>query len=109
MTRIHYNKLVRDHIPDIIRAEGRECATTTLDDEAYRLALHAKLIEEAQELAQAPADGFLTELADVREVLDALIAYYAIDEVELATLQERRRLERGGFTQRITLTWAEPS
>jgi predicted house-cleaning noncanonical NTP pyrophosphatase (MazG superfamily) len=104
--RTQHNKLVRDRIPDIIRAQGQQCATTILDDEQYRRALHAKLIEEATELAQAPREELLTELADVREVLDALIFYYRISEPALAGEQKKRRDERGGFLKRINLVWA---
>lgn len=32
-----YNKLVRDRIPDIIRASGRDCRIEVLSDEDYTL------------------------------------------------------------------------
>lgn len=31
-----YNKLVRDRIPELIAASGRECSTETVYGEAYR-------------------------------------------------------------------------
>ena len=42
-----YNKLVRDRIPEIIAADGRQCSTEIMSDDAHRCALLAKLIEEA--------------------------------------------------------------
>ena len=48
-----YNKLVRDRIPEIIAAEGRQYATETMADTEYRQALLVKLVEEAQEVADA--------------------------------------------------------
>ena len=51
--RTHFNKLVRDRIPEIIRAESRECGTETLSDGEYRAALKEKLVEEAQEASEA--------------------------------------------------------
>lgn len=45
-TRHHHNKLVRDRIPQIIAAEGREFATEILDDAEFRQALLAKLVAE---------------------------------------------------------------
>ena len=39
-------KLVRDGIPDIIRAAGQQPTVHVLDDDAYRDALLNKLLEE---------------------------------------------------------------
>ena len=36
---IHYNKLVRDRIPEIIRESGRNCEIEIMDDAEYRQAL----------------------------------------------------------------------
>ena len=72
--RKHFNKLVRDRIPEIIRAEGKSCQLETLDDEAYFSALMQKLMEEAQELTAAAAEKQKGELVDILEVLDAIIA-----------------------------------
>ena len=43
MSTIHHNKIVRDKIPEIIRASGKTCHTVTLDDEAYACRLREKL------------------------------------------------------------------
>ena len=49
MARKEYNKLVRDRIPAIIAAEGNECRVETIqEDYLYRLALLAKLVDEAK-------------------------------------------------------------
>ena len=60
-----YPKLVRDRIPAIIAESGRQCRTTTLTGPAYRSALLAKLVEEAQEVQAASPEELPTELADV--------------------------------------------
>jgi predicted house-cleaning noncanonical NTP pyrophosphatase (MazG superfamily) len=66
-------KLVRDRIPEIIRAEGSRAVTRRLDDDAYRDALLDKLVEEAHELRNAPRESAgIGEAADVYEVLLAL-------------------------------------
>lgn len=44
------SKLVRDKIPDIIRASGRQPSVRHLNDLEYKAALDAKLLEEAAEL-----------------------------------------------------------
>jgi predicted house-cleaning noncanonical NTP pyrophosphatase (MazG superfamily) len=65
--QISYRKLVRDRIPEIIRADGHKAVTHVLDEESYRAALLEKLIEEAHEARQAPATQLAAELADVFE------------------------------------------
>src|SRR3954451_17934838 len=98
MARTTYNKLVRDLIPEIIQREGRACGVDTLDDEAFRCALRDKIVEEAREAAAAESrEELIAELADLREVMDALREAYAINQQEVADLQRQRRIERGGF------------
>ncbi len=109
MSRITYNKLVRDRIPDIIRASGRQCATTILPQDQYIAALLAKLLEESQELANAPAEERAMEIADIREVVDALMAVYGITDSEVSSIQSQRRASRGAFHHRLALLWAEPA
>lgn len=102
-----YNKLVRDRIPEIIRGDGRECATETMPETAYRRALLAKLQEEAGEALQGRPEDLVTELADVFEVLDAIMAAFGIDQDVVLAEQARKRAERGGFERRIRLLWVE--
>lgn len=109
--RITYNKLVRDRIPEIIRAEGKQCEIEVMSDEQHRLALAEKLVEESQEaMAAARAGesaGLIKELADLYEVIDGLMASYAIEPNAVMDLQRRRRLERGSFRERLRLLWVE--
>ncbi len=98
-----YHKLVRDRIPEIIRQSGIECETAVLSDAEYRQALRHKLIEEAAEVAEANADELVGELADLYEVIDALMASYDISENCILNAQAKRRENRGGFAQKIML------
>jgi predicted house-cleaning noncanonical NTP pyrophosphatase (MazG superfamily) len=103
-----YNKLVRDRIPEIIRAEGRKCEIEIMEEAEYFQALFKKLMEEAQELAVASDDDSLvTELADVYEVLDTILLTRGLGIEEIRSKQTQRRKERGGFTQRIRLLRTE--
>ena len=104
----YYNKLVRDRIPEIIRDHGAHCTTTTLDQAQYQQALRAKLCEEAQEVLSAEDSTLLTELADVFEVLDALLIAYSIDPADVRAQQAQRHAQRGGFTQRLCLLSTSP-
>ena len=105
--RKHYNKLVRDRIPEIIERDGRDYEIATMSEEEYRKALRAKLIEEAEEAAEADPEKLLIELADVYEIIDAIMAAYGIRREHVLAEQEKRRSARGGFTKRIELLWTE--
>ncbi|MBC8083916.1 MAG: nucleoside triphosphate pyrophosphohydrolase [Hymenobacter sp.] len=58
-----YPKLIRDRTPAIIAESGRQCRTTVLTKPAFRAALLAKLVEEAQEALTAAPTELLAELA----------------------------------------------
>jgi predicted house-cleaning noncanonical NTP pyrophosphatase (MazG superfamily) len=45
--RVAYNKLIRDHIPQIIEASGHRAVTRVLDKGNYHVALLDKLVEES--------------------------------------------------------------
>lgn len=99
-------KLVRDRIPEIIRASGRRPRVTTLTAEAYRAALHEKLREEVDELIAATAtatDAFIEEAADVIEVLQAITAQHGLTLAEIVDAARRKRGETGGFDSRLWL------
>ncbi|TVR16567.1 MAG: nucleotide pyrophosphohydrolase [Phormidium sp. GEM2.Bin31] len=96
-------KLVRDRIPEIIENSGQQCQIEHLNPDDYRQALRDKLIEEAQEAAEADDDHLLSELADLTEVIDALLTSYKISPESLKKRQQQRHQERGGFEQQIRL------
>ena len=68
MGQIKYNKLVRDRIPEIIEASGKNCVAEILSDEDYLCMIDAKLDEE---LAEYHKDQNIEELADLIEVIYA--------------------------------------
>ncbi len=106
--RKEYNKLVRDRIPSIIESSGKEFLIRVLSDDEYKRALKRKLIEEATEVNAAEStDELVAELADVVEVIDALIAVLGMSWEEIRDVQKKKRLERGGFGKRLQLMWVE--
>jgi predicted house-cleaning noncanonical NTP pyrophosphatase (MazG superfamily) len=105
--RVSYNKLIRDRIPEIIEADGHRAVTRVLQDEYYRTALQAKLVEEAREAENAPDDELAGELADVWEVFQALLATLPLTHHELEALATAKRDKRGGFDSRIFLEYTE--
>ncbi|KPQ40319.1 MAG: hypothetical protein HLUCCO16_03435 [Phormidium sp. OSCR] len=102
MTNFPY-KLVRDRIPEIIKKAGKTCEIEYLDREHYQQALRDKLIEEAQEAAQANPEDLLSELADLSEVIEALLKTHHISLDTLKQVQSQRQQQRGGFDQQIRL------
>jgi len=97
-------KLVRDKIPDIIRASGRTAEVRQLDREAYLAALYDKLGEEAAELRGAnTADKVVEEAADVLEVLIGLAALRGHTLDDILRVAFAKRTERGGFGERLWL------
>ncbi len=98
-----YNKLVRDRIPEIIRANGEHPVTRTLGDAEYLTELVRKLEEECDEFK---ADLSLEELADVQEVVLALADAIA-SRAELERVRADKAAQRGAFAQKIFLERTE--
>jgi predicted house-cleaning noncanonical NTP pyrophosphatase (MazG superfamily) len=94
-------KLIRDTVPQIIRAQGDAPIVRIADPGEYRELLRAKLVEEAHEVATADDARVPEELADVLEVVLALAADLGLDAGGLETLRSAKAVERGSFTERI--------
>ena len=103
------SKLIRDKIPDIIRASGRTPHVTTLAAGAHRTALHDKLREEVDELIAATAThALIEEAADVLEVITAIAAEHGVSLASIVDVAERKRAETGGFSMRLWLDGVDP-
>jgi predicted house-cleaning noncanonical NTP pyrophosphatase (MazG superfamily) len=105
--RQEYNKLVRDGIPKIIERSGRQYAVETMSEAEYWQALLAKLVEEASEVVDADSQSLISELADLYEVIEAVLATKGIPEEVVRQEQRKKQAERGGFEQRIRLLWVD--
>lgn len=73
----------------------------------YHQALLNKLVEEAKEAVEAKPDNLVEELADVYEVIDAILANLEIDKDVVLTKQEQKRQDKGGFTKKLRLLWTD--
>ena len=97
-------KLVRDRIPEMIRASGRAPDISVLDADAFEAALHDKLLEEAAELRDAHGRAdVLGEAADVFEVLSALASLHGFTLDDVLEAAECKAAERGAFRERLWL------
>lgn len=106
-------KLVRDRIPDIIRATGAEPIIRTAAPAEYRALLLAKLAEEVTELSVAhfaeSREHVAEEAADVMEVVLAIAAHHGIDAEQLEKIRAAKAQERGGFADGIVWTGNRPA
>lgn len=100
MSKISYNKLVRDKIPEIIEASGKTCETKILSNEEYLQMLDKKLDEE---LAEYHKEQNIEELADLLEVLYATVKAkgYSIEDLEQVRIEKQKA--RGGFEKKMFL------
>ena len=105
--RITYNKLIRDKIPEIIKYSGKKFKVEVMSEDDYRKALLNKLVEEAHEAKKTEPNKLVIELADLLEVVDAVIEEYDLSTNEVILIKERRREERGGFEKRLRLLWTD--
>lgn len=101
-----FRKLVRDNVPEIIKMEGKNPITHVLEGKEYVTALENKLLEEVQELRSAKEDPE-EEIADVYEVLDALIEARGFNKAGISAIKEKKRRERGGFSKKLFLDSVE--
>lgn len=96
-----YNKLVRDKIPDIINADnGCQAVTRVMADDEYLDALEQKLQEEMKEYLES---GDVEELADLEEVLRAILDAKSVNYVDFEKIRQGKVDKRGAFKDKIFL------
>ena len=99
-----YNKLIRDKIPGIMRAEGKNFKAHIASNEEYKQKLKEKLLEEAKEFLEDPC---LEEIGDVAEVFGAILEAfdYSVEDLQRQVLN--KIADRGSFIERIILESVE--
>ena len=95
-----YNKLVRDNIPQIMEENGARPVIKILNDEDYLKELNKKLLEEVNEYL---SDGNVEEIADIEEVLLAILKYKNISLENFNEIRTKKVTKRGAFDKRIFL------
>jgi len=121
MTKIIYNKLVRDDVPDIIEADGHTAVYDTIEDnDELLVALLLKLVEEVRELdevlteaTQEDDEAVVRDIAVIEEFADVLTVFVElVDEIskchepiadEILRQVEEKAREKGTFSKRIFL------
>jgi len=100
MPSIIYNKLVRDRIPDIIAESGKQPVVEILDMKSYKAFLDAKLAEELKEYILSDS---VEELADMAEVIIAILEYKSVSHDEFDEIRNDKNNKRGKFERRLLL------
>lgn len=95
-----YNKLVRDNIPEIMISNGAKPVTRILKEDEYKKELNKKLQEEVSEYLESES---IEEIADILEVILAIIKTKNITFEELEHIRTEKVLKKGSFEKRIFL------
>lgn len=99
-----YPKLVRDRIPEMLKAKGLDPKTKIMEDGEYFKYLLKKLVEESTEtLESLEKNNLKEELADVLEVIEEIIYFNGIKKEEIITIQSDKRIKNGGFKKKILM------
>jgi predicted house-cleaning noncanonical NTP pyrophosphatase (MazG superfamily) len=100
--RFRVRKLIRDRLPAIMQAQGLTTFERALPSPEFAVALAAKLVEEAHEVAAANTrDEIREELADVSEVMLALAAAHGLSLAEIEAARIAKRQAKGGFDDHV--------
>lgn len=97
---VKYNKLVRDRIPEIIRASGKQALVDKVHDERLLSFLNNKLQEE---LAEYDKSGDIEELADLVKVIYTILDYKGISLDRFNRIREEKNRKRGAFKEGLVL------
>jgi len=111
MSRVYYNKLIRDGIKDKIENKGEVCEVREITAEAeFQQELFKKISEEADALSHVRTRAeFLNEYADLMVVLDALTAQMGFSEADIQVAIEENVKNKGFFNNRHFLNWSDDS
>lgn len=101
-------KLVRDRVPELMNEPGHVLEVLTLDHKAHIRALKLKLKEEADEvMLAATREELIEEIADVSEVLDALMLKLSIKKSEIEAVKSTKSIKKGGFDRGLFVKTVE--
>lgn len=101
-----FNKLVRDKMIDIYKHDvenkisASDYSVRYIQKEEILEELKTKLLEEAQEVFEAygkDREHLKEEIADVIEVIDAILYHNNISLDEVLKIRDAKKAKRGGF------------
>lgn len=99
-----YNKAIRDKIPTIIKASGKKAKIIRVEDTEFLQHLEVKLQEELDEY-EASKD--IEELADMVEVIYAILRLKGCSLQAFEQLRQEKNDRRGSFQDNLFLVEVE--
>tara|TARA_B100000131_G_scaffold295127_1_gene311847 strand:- start:9490 stop:9804 length:315 start_codon:yes stop_codon:yes gene_type:complete len=97
-------KLVRDKIPEIIKASGARCEYYVAESPEYETRLYEKMREELDEFIDEPC---IEEAGDMYEVFLSMLRFHKIDICDVIFAAVAKKEKRGGFLKKIVLESVE--
>jgi predicted house-cleaning noncanonical NTP pyrophosphatase (MazG superfamily) len=108
VTRVYYNKLVRDNIPAKIEAKHEKCEYRKITDvQELQQELFKKIKEEASSIAMVrDKNEFLEEYSDLMVVLETLINQLEISRDEVIAARKENLIRKGAYKHGYYLLWS---
>lgn len=108
ITRVYYNKLVRDNIPAKIEAKKEACEIRKISDvQELQQELFKKIQEEAASLSMCRDKvTFLEEYSDLMMVLETLVKQLEISREELLEARKENMVRKGAYKHGYYLHWS---
>lgn len=108
ITRVYYNKLIRDNIPAKIESKKETCEVRKITDvQELQQELFKKIQEEAGSLSMVrDKEEFLEEYSDLMVVLETLIKQLDISKDELIAARRDNLLKKGAYKHGYYLHWS---
>ncbi len=101
MRKFAYRKLLRDNILADMISLGEKPEYHVLTDQDYLVELKQKILEEGAEIALDDHDKLLSELADLQEIIDCMLAEIGKSQNQLKETQLKKNKRWGSFGKRI--------
>ena len=108
ITRVYYNKLVRDNIPAKIEAKKEACEYRKVTDvQELQQELFKKIMEEASSISMVrDKKEFLEEYSDLMVVLETLIQQLEITRDEVIAARKDNLITKGAYKHGYYLHWS---
>jgi predicted house-cleaning noncanonical NTP pyrophosphatase (MazG superfamily) len=108
ITRVYYNKLVRDNIPSKIEGRHESCEYRKITDvQELQQELFKKIKEEASSIAMVRDKAeFLEEYSDLMVVLETLIQQLDITKEEVIAVRKENLIRKGAYKHGYYLSWS---
>ncbi len=108
MSKIYFNKLIRDKIPEKLISKNCKFKTRFLDKEEFEIELLKKVEEEASALPLVKnKEDLISEIADVLAVIDEIIKVKNISDEQIELAKKINFNKKGGFDKKIFLHWTD--